>query len=416
VPLVEDDGSGSGCLSKFTFLVLLTLLVAGAGIVFYELDIGDIKEQFGLGNVEIIGTEAPIIDILAEENEPAFAAEDVEDIVSESDSNLSIDPSPTETEPEPVEAEPAAEPEPEEAEPVAEPEPEPEPEVAVESQFEANLENEPAEVPQESFTMRAEREAVQDAVDQVWVLTVRCVEELRGLQTIAQSQLTLESVDKIRMRLEPLREDLDELVKNTSDSVFDGALEQAAQLERNLRSVLDDLEEARTNEAEAKQIVEEEIVSEEPVSEEPVDVVEAEPTEPEVEPEAVAEPEIAAAEPEVAAAEPEVAAAEPEVAAAEPEAVAEPEVVEPVVESVPEVVEPVAEPTLEVAEPKIEAVEAEPDQPEIESIKEESVATPEVIKAIVDDVSEEDTTSNEVPRSPVVEDVNRLVEEASPAA
>jgi len=73
VPLVEDDGSGSGCLSKFTFLVLLTLLVAGAGIVFYELDIGDIKEQFGLGNVEIIGTEAPIIDILAEENEPAFA-------------------------------------------------------------------------------------------------------------------------------------------------------------------------------------------------------------------------------------------------------------------------------------------------------------------------------------------------------
>lgn len=171
-------------------------------------------------------------------------------------------------EPEPVEAEPAAEPEPEEAEPVAEPEPEPEPEVAVESQFEANLENEPAEVPQgnyiysmalisvnlnyafhlESFTMRAEREAVQDAVDQVWVLTVRCVEELRGLQTIAQSQLTLESVDKIRMRLEPLREDLDELVKNTSDSVFDGALEQAAQLERNLRSVLDDLEEARTNE------------------------------------------------------------------------------------------------------------------------------------------------------------------------
>merc|ERR1712137_503007 len=207
-----------------------------------------------------------------------------------------------------------------------------------------------------------------------------------------------ESVDKIRMRLEPLREDLDELVKNTSDSVFDGALEQAAQLERNLRSVLDDLEEARTNEAEAKQIVEEEIVSEEPVSEEPVDVVEAEPTEPEVEPEAVAEPEIAAAEPEVAAAEPEVAAAEPEVA-------------EPVVESVPEVVEPVAEPTLEVAEPKIEAVEAVPEQPEIESIKEESVATPEVIKAIVDDVSEEDTTSNEVPRSPVVEDVNRLVEE-----
>merc|ERR1712137_280999 len=79
-----------------------------------------------------------------------------------------------------------------------------------------------------------------------------------------------ESVDKIRMRLEPLREDLDELVKNTSDSVFDGALEQAAQLERNLRSVLDDLEEARTNEAEGETIVEPEIVPELIVEEEAV--------------------------------------------------------------------------------------------------------------------------------------------------
>ena len=96
--------------------------------------------------------------------------------------------------------------------------------------------------------MRAEREAVQAAVDQVWVLTVRCVEELRGLQTIAQSQLTLETVDRIRIRLEPLREELDDLVKNASESVLDGALEQAAQLERNLRSVLDDLETARITE------------------------------------------------------------------------------------------------------------------------------------------------------------------------
>merc|ERR1712116_79718 len=145
------------------------------------------------------------------------------------------------------------------------------------------------------------------------------------------------------------------------------------------------------------------------------EVVEVVETAPELEAvEATPEPEVVEAIPE-----PEVVEATPEpevVDAAEPEAVAEPEVVEPVVESVPEVVEPVAEPTLEVAEPKIEAVEAEPDQPEIESIKEESVATPEVIKAIIDDVSEEDTTSNEVPRSPVVEDVNRLVEEASPAA
>lgn len=96
--------------------------------------------------------------------------------------------------------------------------------------------------------MRAEREAVQDAVDQVWVLTVRCVEELRALQTIAKSQPTLETVDRIRIRLEPLREELDELVRSTSESLFDGALEQAAQLERDLRRVLDDLEDARTKE------------------------------------------------------------------------------------------------------------------------------------------------------------------------
>ena len=96
--------------------------------------------------------------------------------------------------------------------------------------------------------MRAEREAVQDAVDEVWVLTVRCVEELRALQTIAHSQPTLEMVDKIRLRLEPLREQLDNLVQSTSDSYFDGALEQAALLERNLRSVLEDLDEARINE------------------------------------------------------------------------------------------------------------------------------------------------------------------------
>merc|ERR1712071_465110 len=178
--------------------------------------------------------------------------------------------------------------------------------------------------------------------------------ELRGLQTIAQSQLTLETVDRIRIRLEPLREELDDLVKNASESVLDGALEQAAQLERNLRSVLDDLETARITENEVKQAVEEEEV----VQEELVAEVEAEPTQSEV--------------------------AEPEPVEAAVVAEAEPEVVE---------------------------------QPEIEAIKEEEpVATPEVVKAIVDEVSQEDIETNEVPRTSVVEDVNHLVEEASPAA
>ncbi len=95
--------------------------------------------------------------------------------------------------------------------------------------------------------MRAEREAVQEAVDQVWVLTVRCVEELRALQTLARASLTSSVIDAITKRLEPLRTQLDELVQTTSNSLFDGALEQAAHLERNLRAVLDDLEEARTN-------------------------------------------------------------------------------------------------------------------------------------------------------------------------
>ena len=100
----------------------------------------------------------------------------------------------------------------------------------------------------ESFTMRAEREAVQEAVDQVWVLTVRCVEELRALQTLAKSSLTLGLIDTITKRLEPLRNELDNLVKATEDNIFDGALEQAAALERNLRAVLEDLDAARSKE------------------------------------------------------------------------------------------------------------------------------------------------------------------------
>ena len=73
MPLVDNDGSGSGCLTKFTFLLLVTLLVAGAGIAFYEVDVLDIKEQIlGLVGVEPIDAESPIIDILAEDAEPAF--------------------------------------------------------------------------------------------------------------------------------------------------------------------------------------------------------------------------------------------------------------------------------------------------------------------------------------------------------
>jgi hypothetical protein len=93
--------------------------------------------------------------------------------------------------------------------------------------------------------MRAEREAVQGAVDEVWVMTVRCIEELRALQVMAKSSLTHAVIDTISQRLEPLRSQLDDLVKNTSENVFDGALEQAAELERNLRVVLGELDEAR---------------------------------------------------------------------------------------------------------------------------------------------------------------------------
>jgi len=93
--------------------------------------------------------------------------------------------------------------------------------------------------------MRAEREAVQEAMDQVWVLAVRCVEELRSLQVMSKSQVTLAAVDSITQRMEPLRNQLDYLVKSTSDNNFEGALEQTADLERNLMTLLEELEEAR---------------------------------------------------------------------------------------------------------------------------------------------------------------------------
>lgn len=94
--------------------------------------------------------------------------------------------------------------------------------------------------------MRAEREAVQDAIDNVWVLTVRCIEELRALQSVAKTAQTLQSVDEISSRLEPLRFELDDLARGTSDNNYDSALERAAGLERGLRGVLDALDEART--------------------------------------------------------------------------------------------------------------------------------------------------------------------------
>lgn len=97
----------------------------------------------------------------------------------------------------------------------------------------------------ESYTIRAEREAVQDAVDQVWVLAVRCLEELRALQTVAKSAVTYGTIDEIRKGLEPLREQLDGLVKATSEDQLDGALEKAADLKASLEAVLAELAEAR---------------------------------------------------------------------------------------------------------------------------------------------------------------------------
>ena len=103
--------------------------------------------------------------------------------------------------------------------------------------------------------MRAEREAVQDAVDNVWVLAVRCVEELRALQVMARASATLQVIDNIRIRIEPLRRQLEELVQSTTGNLLDGALEQAADLERNLRAVLDDLDAARNEDVSCRQFV-----------------------------------------------------------------------------------------------------------------------------------------------------------------
>nr|CAH0104148.1 unnamed protein product [Daphnia galeata] len=147
--------------------------------------------------------------------------------------------------------------------------------IVISENFETQLENEPVEVPQESFTMRAEREAVQGAVDEVWVMTVRCIEELRALQVMAKSSLTHAVIDTISQRLEPLRSQLDDLVKNTSENVFDGALEQAAELERNLRVVLGELDEARNQDT----ILAEEVARQEQLAAEAAEAVNEEPEE-----------------------------------------------------------------------------------------------------------------------------------------
>lgn len=199
--------------------------------------------------------------------EPELEEESAEQPVEEEPQHMQAAPSLMEEIPYEEEAELVEETQPE---PVVEQEPEDipqEPEAPVENlgNFEAQLEDDTPEVPQgtkqqltlfhssvihpcifvESYTMRAEREAVQEAVDQVWVLTVRCVEELRALQTLARSTATFGVIETITKRLEPLRNQLDQLVQATSSSIFDGALEQAAHLERSLRAVLDDLDDAR---------------------------------------------------------------------------------------------------------------------------------------------------------------------------
>ncbi|KZS21288.1 putative Small proline-rich protein 3 [Daphnia magna] len=279
VPLLEES-DGSGACAKIIFLVLLSSLGLAVGVIFFEM--GGIETLTRLTDPESITNAPPV------KYEPAAPSVDV----AFDDDFDRIDPSPIESESfkedtismvdEPVETAKALPAEVPEIVPVttaevaedivreieteiveepkikaAESVPEPietlpettteivEETVQASENFETQLEDEPAEVPQESFTMRAEREAVQAAVDEVWVMTVRCIEELRALQVMARSSLTHAVIDTISQRLEPLRSQLDELVKSTSDSVFDGALEQAAELERNLRAVLGELDQAR---------------------------------------------------------------------------------------------------------------------------------------------------------------------------
>ncbi|XP_057370982.1 aspartyl/asparaginyl beta-hydroxylase-like isoform X2 [Daphnia carinata] len=316
VPLLEES-DGSGACAKIIFLVLLSSLGLAVGVIFFEM--GGIETFTRLAdpvtNAPPVKYEpaAPAVDVAYEddfdridpspmepesfkENTISMVDEPVEiakDLPSEVPETVPIAEVPEDIIRE-IETEIVEEPKIEAAESVPEPVeelPEATNEIVEETvqaseNFETQLEDEPAEVPEESFTMRAEREAVQAAVDEVWVMTVRCIEELRALQVMAKSSLTHAVIDTISQRLEPLRSQLDELVKNTSDSVFDGALEQAAELERNLRAVLEELDEARNQDTilaqeaaqqEAAQLAEdpeevqaeEEIVSEEEALDEP---------------------------------------------------------------------------------------------------------------------------------------------------
>ncbi|XP_046440379.1 titin-like isoform X2 [Daphnia pulex] len=333
-PLLEES-DGSGACAKIVFLVLLSSLGMAIGVIFFEM--GGMQTLTGLMDVESIINAPPVkydppttpVDVAIDDDfdqidpspiEPESLKDDKSDVIAEAVEavkDLPVEVIETVTETvvvpevvvkeieeviveEPVVEEPVVEAEiveqqtveTEAVEPVVQPTesvPEPIEELPVETvaeaveeaivvseNFESQLEDELAEVPQESFTMRAEREAVQGAVDEVWVMTVRCIEELRALQVMAKSSLTHAVIDSISQRLEPLRSQLDGLVKNTSDSVFDGALEQAAELERNLRAVLGELDEARNQDT---ILAEEEAARQEQLAAEAAEIVNEEPEE-----------------------------------------------------------------------------------------------------------------------------------------
>ncbi|XP_046440411.1 aspartyl/asparaginyl beta-hydroxylase-like isoform X6 [Daphnia pulex] len=484
-PLLEES-DGSGACAKIVFLVLLSSLGMAIGVIFFEM--GGMQTLTGLMDVESIINAPPVkydppttpVDVAIDDDfdqidpspiEPESLKDDKSDVIAEAVEavkDLPVEVIETVTETvvvpevvvkeieeviveEPVVEEPVVEAEiveqqtveTEAVEPVVQPTesvPEPIEELPVETvaeaveeaivvseNFESQLEDELAEVPQESFTMRAEREAVQGAVDEVWVMTVRCIEELRALQVMAKSSLTHAVIDSISQRLEPLRSQLDGLVKNTSDSVFDGALEQAAELERNLRAVLGELDEARNQDtilaeeeaARQEQLAAEaaEIVNEEPeevmaeVQEEEKVEINEEPIQGEVEieeQEVVSFEDVIAAEPELEVAAPEMveeesqaetvpeAEVKEEVIAEEPEIEVAPEIFEevgqveadqPIVEeatNVPEIIEDsveepeenveqelienVIEPELEIATPEVFEEEAQADQPTVDVV------------------------------------------------
>ncbi|XP_046649431.1 aspartyl/asparaginyl beta-hydroxylase-like isoform X4 [Daphnia pulicaria] len=510
-PLLEES-DGSGACAKIVFLVLLSSLGMAIGVIFFEM--GGMQTLTGLMDVESIINAPPVkydppttpVDVAIDDDfdqidpspiEPESLKDDKSDVIADAveaikDLPLEVIETVTETVvvpevvvkeieevivEEPVVEEPVVEAEiveqqtveTEAVEPVVQPTesvPEPIEELPVETvaeaveeaivvseNFESQLEDEPAEVPQESFTMRAEREAVQGAVDEVWVMTVRCIEELRALQVMAKSSLTHAVIDSISQRLEPLRSQLDGLVKNTSDSVFDGALEQAAELERNLRAVLGELDEARNQDtilaeeeaARQEQLAAEavEIVSEEPeevmaeVQEEEKVEINEEPIQGEVEieeqeVESLHEPVVSfedgvATEPELEVAAPEMveeesqaetvpeAEVKEEVIAEEPEILVAPEIFEevgqveadqPIVEeatNVPEIIEDsVEEPEENVEQEFIENVI----EPELE------IATPEVFEEEAQaDQPTADVVSNEVTEETVPETVESAEEQ-----